>query len=67
MNVAAQCDPHRRAQDAAVTARAIAAKKQHKANAIEWARRAAENLIDGDTQVAKAQFGKAVEEMEAAQ
>ena len=66
MNTIGQCDPHRRANDAAVTARIIAAKKQHKRNALEWARRANANLVDDNLTVAAAQFAKAVEEMEAA-
>jgi hypothetical protein len=61
-----QCDQHRRDRDAVVADQHIAAAKQHKRNAIEWARRAAEALIHGDTKVAAAQFAKAVEEMEAA-
>ena len=60
-----QCDNHRRTADAEVQDRIIAAKKQHRANAFEWAQRAQVNLIGGNTTVAANQFAKAVEEMEA--
>lgn len=43
--------------------RIIAAKKQSRRNAVEWARRAAGNLRAGDTVVAVAQFTKAADEM----
>lgn len=67
MRTVVQCDQHRRDHDAVVCEQIVAAKKQHRANALEWARRANENLKAGETIVALAQFTKATEEMEAAQ
>jgi hypothetical protein len=67
MKTVVQCDQHRRDHDAVVVEQIIAAKKQHRANAQEWARRAVANLNAGETTVALAQFTKATEEMEAAQ
>ena len=66
MKTVVQCDQHRRDHDAVVVDQIIAAKKQHKRNALEWARRANANLVDDNLTVAAAQFAKAVEEMEAA-
>jgi hypothetical protein len=66
MKTVVQCDQHRRDHDAVVSAQIMAAKAQHHRNALEWARRAKANLIDGDLKIAAAQFVKAVEEMEAA-
>jgi len=67
MRTIVQCDQHRRDHDAAVCEQIVAAHAQHKRNALEWARRATENLKAGEVDVALAQFTKATEEWRATQ